>query len=295
MIFKPFPIFDKTLNMKTLLSQIAILFISFTSFSQQVPFSIGVIDSIHSNVLNETRVINVYLPQNYSSDSSKTYNVIYLLDGSADEDFIHVAGLVQFCNFEWINLLPPTIIVGIANVDRKRDFTFPAKDSILPEIIRAYNVDFSSAGSSDKFMSFIESELQPFIENNYKTNSNKMLIGQSLGGLLATEILYKKPHLFNQYMIISPSLWWDYESLLNYDAIVLQSSFTQKLELFVAVGNEGKVMEGDAKKLYKQLKNSNSSSVSVDFKFLGNKNHATIMHQAILNGFEAFNELKTIQ
>lgn len=295
MIFKPFPIFDKTLNMKTLLSQIAILFISFTSFSQQVPFSIGVIDSIHSNILNETRVINVYLPQNYSSDSSKTYNVIYLLDGSADEDFIHVAGLVQFCNFEWINLLPPTIVVGIANVDRKRDFTFPAKDSILPEIIRAYNVDFSSAGGSDKFMSFIESELQPFIEKNYKTNSNKMLIGQSLGGLLATEILYKKPHLFNQYMIISPSLWWDYESLLNYDAIVLQSSFTQKLELFVAVGNEGKVMEGDAKKLYKQLKNSKSSSVCVDFKFLGSKNHATIMHQAILNGFEAFNQLKTIE
>jgi len=295
MIFKPFPIFDKTLNMKTLLSQIAILFISFTSFSQQVPFSIGVIDSIHSNILNETRVINVYLPQNYSSDSSKTYNVIYLLDGSADEDFIHVAGLVQFCNFEWINLLPPTIVVGIANVDRKRDFTFPAKDSILPEIIRAYNVDFSSAGGSDKFMSFIESELQPFIEKNYKTNSNKMLIGQSLGGLLATEILYKKPHLFNQYMIISPSLWWDYESLLNYDAIVLQSSFTQKLELFVAVGNEGKVMEGDAKKLYKQLKNSKSISVSVDFKFLGSKNHATIMHQAILNGFEAFNQLKTIE
>jgi hypothetical protein len=54
-------------------------------------------------------------------------------------------------------------------------------------------------------------------------------------------------------------------------------------------------MEGDAKKLYQQLKNSNSSSVSVDFKFLGNKNHATIMHQAILNGFEAFNELKTVQ
>jgi len=144
-------------------------------------------------------------------------------------------------------------------------------------------------------MSFIELELQPFIEKNYKTNSNKMLIGQSLGGLLATEILYKKPHLFNQYMIISPSLWWDYESLLNYDATVLHSSFAQKLEIFISVGNEGKVMEGDAKKLYKLLKNSNSNSVYVDFKFLGNKNHATIMHQAILNGFEAFNQLKTIE
>jgi predicted alpha/beta superfamily hydrolase len=281
--------------MKYVFAFLLFLFTSIHSFGQKTPFSIGVIDSIKSIELNETRILNIYLPEGYSADSAQTYNVIYLLDGSADEDFIHIAGLVQFCNFEWINILPPTIVVGIANVDRKRDFTFPAKDSVLPEIIRAYNVDFSSAGGSDKFMSFIETELQPFINKNYKTNSNKMLIGQSLGGLLATEILYKKPHLFNQYMIISPSLWWDYESLLNYDAKVLQPTFTQKLEIFVAVGNEGKVMEGDAKKLYKKLKNSNSSSVSVDFKFLGNKNHATIMHQAILNGFEAFNELKTVQ
>jgi len=281
--------------MKYVSAFLLFLITSIYSFGQKTPFSIGVIDSIKSIELNETRILNIYLPEGYSADSAQTYNVIYLLDGSADEDFIHIAGLVQFCNFEWINILPPTIVVGIVNVDRKRDFTFPAKDSVLPEIIRAYNVDFSSAGGSDKFMSFIETELQPFINKNYKTNANKMLIGQSLGGLLAAEILYKKPHLFNQYMIISPSLWWDYESLLNYDANLLQPTFTQKLEIFVAVGNEGKVMEGDAKKLYKELKNSNSSSVSVDFKFLGNKNHATIMHQAILNGFEAFNELKTIQ
>ncbi len=281
--------------MKYVFAFLLFLFTSIHSFGQKTPFSIGVIDSVKSIELNETRILNIYLPVGYSADSAQTYNVIYLLDGSADEDFIHVSGVVQFCNFSWINLLPPSIVVGISNVNRKRDFTFPAKDTVLPEIIRAYNVDFSSAGGSDKFMSFIETELQPYIDKNYKTNSYKMLIGQSLGGLLATEILYKKPLLFNQYMIISPSLWWDYESLLNYNASVLNSSFTQNLELYIAVGNEGKVMVRDAKKLYKQLKKSKASNLSVEFKFLGNKNHATIMHQAILNGFEAFNQLKTIQ
>ena len=122
-----------------------------------------------------------------------------------------------------------------------------------------------------------------------------MLIGQSLGGLLATEILYTKPQLFNQYLIVSPSLWWNAESLLKGDPAMLNASYSTKTELFVAVGNEGKVMERDAKKLYKQLKKSKSTNIRVAFKFLGDKNHATIMHQAILNGFEAFNQLKTIQ
>jgi hypothetical protein len=258
------------------------------SFTQKNAFSIGLIDSLQSIELNETRRLNIYLPEGYSADSAQTYNVIYLLDGSADEDFIHVSGLVQFCNFSWINILPATIVVGISNVDRKRDFTFSTT-------IQKDKNDFPTTGESAKFISFIENELQPYINRTYKTNGNKMLIGQSLGGLLATEILYSKPQLFNQYLIVSPSLWWNAESLLKGNPEILNGNYSNNTELFVAVGNEGKIMERDAKKLYKQLKKSKAPNLSVEFKFLGNKNHATIMHQAILNGFEAFNELKTIQ
>lgn len=274
--------------MKHTLSFLVFFLVATNVLAQTTPFSIGVIDSLKSIELNETRILNIYLPEGYSADSAQTYNVIYLLDGSADEDFIHVAGIVQFCNFSWINVLPPSIVVGISNVDRKRDFTFPTT-------IQKDKEDFPTTGESAKFISFIEKELQPFIDKNYKTNNNKMLIGQSLGGLLATEILYTKPQLFNQYLIVSPSLWWNAESLLKGNPVILNASFSSKTELFVAVGNEGKIMERDAKKLYKQLKNSKATNLSVMFKFLGNKNHATIMHQAILNGFEAFNELKTIE
>ena len=82
-------------------------------------FSIGKIETIQSKVLDEERTINVYLPDGYSPDSARFYPVIYLLDGSANEDFIHVSGLVQF--LQMIGSIPPAIVVGIANVDRKRD------------------------------------------------------------------------------------------------------------------------------------------------------------------------------
>ena len=87
-------------------------------------FQLGVIDEIHSTVLNEKRTLNIWLPEGYSPDSAATYPVIYLLDGSADEDFLHVVGLAHFCNFPWVDILPKSIVVGIANVDRRRDFTF---------------------------------------------------------------------------------------------------------------------------------------------------------------------------
>lgn len=241
------------------------------------PFVLGVVDTVQSKALNEKRRLNIYLPEGYSPDSAALYPVIYLLDGSADEDFIHVAGLVQFCNFPWIKTLPPSIVVGIANVDRKRDFTFPTT-------VKQHKIDAPSSGGSEKFISFLENELQPHIQAHYKTNGTKMLIGQSLGGLLAAEILLKKPDLFNQYLIVSPSTWWDNESLLR----LTPKPSTQATQIFVAVGKEGKVMENGSKKLVKILKAANMGQQQLNFKFLKNKNHATILHQAVYDGFEVF-------
>jgi uncharacterized protein len=92
---------------------------------KSTPFVLGVIDEIQSIELAEKRILNIYLPEGYTSDDTTKYPVIYLLDGSADEDFIHIVGLVQFNSFEWINQVPKSIVVGIATVDRRRDFTFP--------------------------------------------------------------------------------------------------------------------------------------------------------------------------
>ncbi|HYK54955.1 MAG TPA: alpha/beta hydrolase-fold protein, partial [Flavisolibacter sp.] len=173
------------------------------------PFVLGVIDEIQSKVLHEKRILNIYLPDGYSASDTMKYPVIYLLDGSADEDFIHIVGLVQFNSFEWINQVPKSIVVGIATVDRRRDFTFP---TTIAEDKKMY----PTTGHSADFIAFLETELQPFIEKNYKTTNSKTIIGQSLGGLLATEVLFKKPTLFNKYIIVSPSLWWDNGSLLDY-------------------------------------------------------------------------------
>ena len=132
--------------------------------------------------------------------------------------------------------------------------------------------------------------MQPFIEKIYKTNNSKTIIGQSAGGLLATEILIKKPKLFNKYIIISPSLWWDNGSLLNGKSEIYQENFQENTDIYIGVGKEGlapteipHVMEVDANLLAEKLKSTKSKHVKVHFDYLPEEDHATITHQAIFN------------
>lgn len=252
------------------------------------PFVLGVIDEIQSKQLGEKRILNIYLPEGYKAEEATKYPVIYLLDGSADEDFIHIAGLVQFNSFEWINQVPKSIVVGIATVDRRRDFTFPTT-------IEKDKKRFPTSGHSDRFIAFIEKELQPFIDKKYKTTTSKTIIGQSLGGLLETEILLKKPNLFNKYVIVSPSIWWDNGSILNLDSPVFQENFGQQTEIYIAVGKEGltpteipRVMEVDANLLAEKIKATKSKSIKVYFDYFPQENHATILHPAASNSFKFF-------
>ena len=264
-----------------------ILLFSSLSIAQTLPkmiseddFSIGKRIEIKSTVLGENRILNIYLPNSYSGDSIFNYPVIYLFDGSKHEDFIHIAGLVQFGSYPWINMVPESIVVGIENVDRIKDFTYPTNDkSVLEEA--------PTSGGSAKFMEYIEKEVQPFVNTKFRVTKDKTLIGQSLGGLLATEILFKKPDLFDNYIIVSPSLWWDDESLLKYEL----KPFASPKKIYVGVGGkEHPIMQRVAFQLYEKLINLEQEDITLNVDRLTEKNHADPLHEAVYHAFEAFSK-----
>ncbi|WP_440069284.1 alpha/beta hydrolase [Tenacibaculum discolor] len=268
------------MKQKTLL--LVTLLIAFSTLAQNIPkkinesdFSIGKTVQIKSTILKEDRTLNIYFPASYDIDKSKKYPVIYLLDGSKDEDFIHIAGIVQFGSFPWINMLPEAIVVGIGNVDRKRDFTYPSSIEIDQK-------EFPTSGKSEKFIQFLKKELLPFIDTNYRTTNGKTLIGQSLGGLLATEVLFKTPNLFNNYIIVSPSLWWDAEKLLTFTPV----KYNTKKSIYIAVGKEGPTMERTAKELHDKLLSKKTKNKKLYFDFLEDKTHGDALHEAVYNAFE---------
>lgn len=237
--------------------------------------AIGESVEIESTILNESRTINIYLPNTYSPDSTKQYPVIYLLDGSMNEDFIHIVGNVQFCSFSWINIIPETIVVGIGNIDRKRDFTYPSNVEIDQK-------EFPTSGHSKKFIEFLSKELKPFINTNYKTTSQSTIIGQSLGGLLVTQILFEQPDLFQNYIIVSPSLWWDNEEILKRE---LDESLVNK-SVYVGVGNEGSIMIRLAQSLFNKLSIEKSKEAKLYYNYFEKQNHGDALHLAVYDAFE---------
>ncbi len=266
------------------MKQITLFFLTFlfisavkgqTSQDKEKPLTIGEVVTMYSDVLKEERTLNIYLPETY--DRAKAYPVLYLLDGSMDEDFLHITGLAQFFNLMFS--MPDFIIVGIANVNRKRDFTFHTD---LEDLQKQY----PTTGHSAAFISFVESELQPMIQARYKITEDKYLIGQSLGGLLATEILLKKAYLFSHYLIVSPSLWWDNESMLNEaETLFAQQPDTDRY-VFVAVGaHEDKIMQREALALSEMLQRSKKKQLKTDFLSMEDENHASILHNCIYEAF----------
>lgn len=256
-------------------------------FSKQ-PLTLGETYTFHSEVLSEDRVLNIYLPSGYDPNDTVLYPVVYLLDGGIDEDFIHVAGILQFNVFAWVAAMPPSVLIGIANVDRKRDFTWPSS-------VESDKKELSTSGGARKFILFIETELIPFMHTHFKTNAQRTLLGESLGGLLAADILLTKPDMFDKYAIVSPSVWWDGASILEKKMATVRHT----IDVYVAVGKEGltpgpnpRAMETDARLFVDRLKSANSKLLNVHFDYLPEENHATIGHQAYFNGLKWLNRKK---
>lgn len=185
------------------------------------------IDSIYSKILGEDRPIWVYTPED--KDKFKKYPVLYLLDGNA-----HFEGAIALMKYlERFDQIPKMIIVAIPNTNRTLDLT-PSRmklsrdGNVIPEGVN---------GGGEEFTSFLEKELIPYIEQTYPATTHKTLIGHSLGGLLVINTLIHHTEIFNNYIAIDPSLWWNDQKLLKDAATVLEQGKFNNKSLFLAAAN----------------------------------------------------------
>lgn len=222
--------------MKTILLFILSAVLTFNVFAQSDnKIIIGKTDSVYSKILNEQRKIWIYTPDMTSGfhDTSNRYPVLYLLDG--DAHFASVVGLVQqLSQVNGNTVFPEMIVVAIPNTDRTRDLTPTHIASDLP----AMDSNFSrTSGGGENFISFIEKELMPHIDSAYKTAPYKLLVGHSFGGLTVMNVLTNHTKLFNAYIAIDPSMWYDHERFL---AITEQKLIEKKyngIRLYVGIAN----------------------------------------------------------
>lgn len=129
--------------------------------------------SIQSAILGERRRINVALPASFEmSAADRRYPVTVVLDGEAS---LPAAASVAD-ELTRNGQVPEAIIVAIENTNRLRDLTPPG-------------ISVSGSGlneGGDRFLDFIERELLPEVDRQFRGGAPRLLIGHSSGGVLAT-------------------------------------------------------------------------------------------------------------
>jgi predicted alpha/beta superfamily hydrolase len=193
----------------------------------------GKTDSVKSKILNEKRTVWIYLPTGYDAAAKTRYPVIYLLDG--DGHFASVAGMMQqLSEVNGNTVVPPSIIVAIPNTDRTRDLT---PTNSLVGLDGKKEAFFGTSGGGEKFTSFIAKELMPHIDSAYHTAPYKMLIGHSFGGLTVMNIIINHTDMFNAYIAIDPSMWWDGKKLLTQAGEAFKQKRFEGKSLFLGIAN----------------------------------------------------------
>lgn len=235
---------------------------------------------IPSEILKEDRVCLISLPPSYHdpANAEKHYQVLVLLDGSAH--FKTATEIMQFKGSDKNQnyLMPETIIVAIENVDRERDFT----------VTKLKTKRVNTMGGGKFFLNFIEKELIPYLDKNYRTIPFRTLVGHSLGGLLAINSYMDSNSIFNAYISIDPSIWWDEETMKAKVAALTRTSYHKKL--YIASANQGEANYERNKKrheqLYELLNQKSEGKANIKLEYFENENHRSVPFIALEEGLK---------
>lgn len=241
------------------------------------PLIVGDTFTIDSKILGETRRINVYLPPGYTESRDSRVPVLYMPDGGLGEDFLHVAGLVQISVTN--GTMRPFLLVGIENTERRRDMTGPTSNEqdkkIAPRV-----------GGSEAFRRFIRDELMTRVRQRYRTTNEAAIVGESLAGLFVVETFLLEPEMFDIYIAIDPSLWWNNQELVNSAAERLRSRPNLKKTLYLASSDEKGIAEVTGRFAEVLSKNA-PSRIQWHYERMPEEKHSTIYHPAALKAFRS--------
>lgn len=242
---------------------------------------IGTKHRLYSDILGEDREYWISLPESYSAEGAdyKRYPVLIVLDGPTH--FRHITGTVNYMSagYNGNRRIPEMIIVAISNVNRRRDFT---PDKVI-------TVRENDSGGGERFLSFLEQELIPELDESYRTAPYRILFGHSLGGLLATHTYLKKETLFHAFIAVDPSFGtWDAETMDEKLAQTDHSVF--KRYLYIATANWGKrnIRNRDRHvRLYEALNSKCAGPFPAKLEYFPDENHGSVPTPAFYKGVSA--------
>jgi len=250
-----------------------VLFIFLTSqASAQLPKLYNHISNdvhlIHSQVLNQDRQVYIHVPQLDSADINKALPVLYLLDG---ENHFHIlSAYIEYLS-HW-HVIPPIIVAGIINVDRVKDLT---PTNSLINFDGKVDSNYKTSGGNEPFFNFIQQELMPYMEANYKTGPVKIFAGHSFGGITVINCMLMHPDMFDAYIAISPSLWFGNKYLLRLAEQKLPGVSLTDKKFFYSNGNEDGSFRDDLLRFDKLVTRDSLKTFEHEYKYYPSEDHMT--------------------
>ena len=221
---------------------------------------------VASAALGESRRINVWVPPAARAPGAARVPVLYMPDGGLHEDFPHVVATVD--SLIAAGAIRPVLVVGIPNTERRRDLTGPtrvaADSAIAPRV-----------GGSAAFRRFVRDELLPAIAARYPVTEERAIIGESLAGLFVVETLLEEPALFDHYVALDPSLWWNAGALLDAVPARLARLDRRPRTLHLASSGEPEIAR-DAARLAALLRAAQPAGLRWTYEPRPDLTHATI-------------------
>ncbi|HSR96156.1 MAG TPA: alpha/beta hydrolase-fold protein [Kofleriaceae bacterium] len=239
------------------------------------PLTLGETFHVESKILGERRAINVWVPPACAEGATRC-PVLYMPDGGMDEDFPHVLGSLDVSIKN--ELIRPVILVGIPNTERRRDLVGP---TTVPEEQKAA----PHAGGADRFRQFLRDELKPAIAARYRATAESAIVGESLAGLFVLETLLVAPEMFDIYIAVDPSGWWNHQAVVRTAAARFAAWSAGPKKLYLAVAEENATYVG-ADVLLEAFRTAKPSGLTVRYEALP-EHHNTIYAVAAVQAFRS--------
>lgn len=159
-----------------------------------------------SQLDDRQRKVWMYLPPDYDA-SDKSYPVIYAQDGqNLFDPNASFAGEWQldktldrlYKSGDW-----GAIVVGIENSRNG--------ETRINEYSAWHNPHLELGGDGHQYLEFIIGTVKPHIDYHFRTRTdrtNTLILGSSMGGLIALYAAVERPDIFGRAAVFSPSLWF---------------------------------------------------------------------------------------
>lgn len=227
---------------------------------------------LHSEVLDEDRRYTVFAPDGYDTSLDR-YPVLFMLDGPRHSSY--AAGMAEYLS-RYAQVIPPIIVVDIAQQHRSRDMT-PTTSPDRP----------NDTGGADQFAAFLAEELVPSIQAQYRTKPPHLLWGYSLSGLFVMHTLLTKPEMFDGYIASSPSLWWDDHLLVRGAPSFFSQRDRLDKSLFLAIGDQERQVVQDCFDQFEQaISEHTPPGFRAELQRLEGESHATICIPGLYQGLK---------